>query len=205
MQVEKSQKDPEELQNQEAEIEYPTDSNAYSLSAKIGQGAFASVYKASFHDGNIVAVKVLNLDKVDSNLNEIRMEVQLMRLSLHPNILPCHTAFLSSSPTSNLLWVVSPFMNKGSAVHALQYVRRRKEVRLSMEKHIWYILRETLQGLQYIHESGQIHRDVKGSNILLDDSSSVKIADFGVSGWLIPQNEKAKTFVGRQKLIMRTH
>mmetsp|Transcript_3634 Transcript_3634/g.5537 ORF Transcript_3634/g.5537 Transcript_3634/m.5537 type:complete len:462 (-) Transcript_3634:113-1498(-) len=196
MEGEKEVEELQESQHPKPEVEYPTDSKAYSLLAKIGQGAFASVYKASFNDGNIIAVKVLNLDKVDSNLNEIRMEVQLMRLSLHPNILPCFTAFLSSSASSNLLWVVSPFMNKGSAVQALQYVRRRKDININMEKHIWYILRETLQGLQYIHENGQIHRDVKGSNILLDESSSVKIADFGVSGWLIPQNEKAKTFVG---------
>ena len=59
-----------------------------------------------------------------------------------------------------------------------------------------YILQQTLLGLQYIHDNGQIHRDIKGSNILLNGAGEVKIADFGVSGWLIPQNEKAKTFVG---------
>mmetsp|Transcript_4373 Transcript_4373/g.4837 ORF Transcript_4373/g.4837 Transcript_4373/m.4837 type:complete len:512 (-) Transcript_4373:288-1823(-) len=192
-------------------VEWSTDSDAYTLLGKIGQGAFASVWKARLvvgittnntNDddekrnnaaavGTAVAVKVLNLDKVDSNLDEIRKEVQLMRLSLHPNILTCHTAFLSNKD----LWVVTPFMDKGSAVQTLQYARRMRKQ--TLEKHIWYILQETLKGLQYIHDNGQIHRDVKGSNILLAGNGDVKLADFGVSGWLIlPQNEKAKTFVG---------
>jgi serine/threonine-protein kinase OSR1/STK39 len=68
-----------------------------------------------------------------------------------------------------------------------------------MEPHILYIIHETLLGLQYIHDNGQIHRDIKAGNILLDGNGDVKIADFGVSGWLVnagSQQQKAKTFVG---------
>jgi serine/threonine-protein kinase OSR1/STK39 len=69
-----------------------------------------------------------------------------------------------------------------------------------MEQHIFYIMHETLLGLQYIHEhNGQIHRDIKAGNILIDHNGDVRIADFGVSGWLVnagTQQEKAKTFVG---------
>lgn len=69
-----------------------------------------------------------------------------------------------------------------------------------MEDHILYIVHETLLGLRYIHEhNGQIHRDIKAGNILIDHNGDVRIADFGVSGWLVKsgtQQEKAKTFVG---------
>lgn len=145
------------------------------------------------------AIKVLNLDHVDSNLSEIRLEVQSMRLSSHPNILPCHAAFVKSTD----LWLVTQLMRKGSSLHCLKVARRRArdigQPIPKMEDHILYILHETLKGLQYIHDNGQIHRDIKAGNILIDSDGRVCIADFGVSGWLVnagTQQEKAQTFVG---------
>jgi serine/threonine-protein kinase OSR1/STK39 len=169
------------------------------------------------------AVKVLDLDHVDTNLSEIRLEVQAMRLLSHINVLQCLTAFV----VDRHLWLITPMMRKGSSLHCLQTARRvlRKQQLeifhrqyqqqqqqlgnqqqyqqppppMSMEQHIMYIIHETLLGLQYIHDNGQIHRDIKAGNILLDDTGVVKIADFGVSGWLVQggsRQEKAKTFVG---------
>ena len=181
-----------------APTEWPTDPAAYSLIGKIGQGAFATVYKATCkeNEDRVAAIKVLNLDHVDSNLSEIRLEVQAMRLSSHPNILVCHSAFCHQTD----LWLVTQLMRKGSSLHCLQGARRiLRGQPVSMEQHILYILHETLLGLQYIHDNGQIHRDIKAGNILLDGNGDVRIADFGVSGWLInagSQQEKAKTFVG---------
>jgi serine/threonine-protein kinase OSR1/STK39 len=201
-------------------VEWPTDSTQYHLTGKIGQGAFASVWRATtsvtfssaaacaIADGDSdnnkeqkqqeCAIKVLNLDHVDSNLSEIRLEVQAMRLSSHPNVLSCFTTFVQSTD----LWLVTQLMRKGSSLHCIQGARRklRKENKtIRMEDHILYIMHQTLLGLEYIHENGQIHRDIKAGNILLDSNGDVRIADFGVSGWLVnagTQQEKAMTFVG---------
>jgi len=176
--------------------DWPTDPAAYSLIGKIGQGAFASVWRATAIAQGDCAVKVLNLDHVDTNLAEIRLEVQAMRLSSHQNVLTCHTAFVKDTN----LWLVTQLMRKGSSLHCIQTARQvLQQEPIPMEPHIMYILHETLLGLQYIHDNGQIHRDVKSSNILIDGDASVCIADFGVSGWLVQggsQQEKAKTFVG---------
>ena len=180
--------------------EWPTDATQYDLVGKIGQGAFASVWgaKTKEEEPRECAVKVLNLDHVDTNLSEIRLEVQAMRLSSHDNVLACHTAFVSKTD----LWLVTQIMRKGSSLHCLQSARRslrENNLPCRMEDHILYILHETLLGLKYIHDNGQIHRDIKAGNILLDGNGEVRIADFGVSGWLEQagsQQDRAKTFVG---------
>jgi serine/threonine-protein kinase OSR1/STK39 len=183
----------------------------------------------------LCAIKILDLEHVDTNFGDIRLEVQTMRLSSHPNILSIHTSFIQSSN----LWLVMQLMNKGSSLHCLQSIRSKlkyqkynrndhnknnninasnvfnetmttstnskndqnemkKEV-IQMEDHITYILHETLLGLKYIHDNGQIHRDIKAGNILLDSEGNVRIADFGVSGWLVhggSKRENTRTFVG---------
>lgn len=55
------------------------------------------------------------------------------------------------------------------------------------------------KGLSYLHSRGIVHRDVKASNILLDEHGTVMIADFGVAGMFdkgAKSKEKCKTFVG---------
>jgi serine/threonine-protein kinase OSR1/STK39 len=179
--------------------EWPTSTESYELIGKIGMGAFATVYACScrldsYESVRPCAVKVLNLDHIDTNLAEIRLEVQAMRLSSHPNVLTCYTAFCDHMN----LWLVTQLMRKGSSLHSLT-TARRAQPNMCMEPHILYILHETLLGLKYIHDNGQIHRDIKSGNILVDNDGTVRIADFGVSGWLVQggsQLEKAKTFVG---------
>ncbi|GKT34871.1 Serine/threonine-protein kinase fray2 [Aduncisulcus paluster] len=67
------------------------------------------------------------------------------------------------------------------------------------ETHIAYILREALKGIEYIHKSGNIHRDIKAGNILIDGEGRVLLADFGVSAWMMEFGKRKtsrKTFVG---------
>lgn len=92
-----------------------------------------------------------------------------------------------------------PLMEKGSCVHVMHSAKQRGLGEGMAEEWLGYVLLEVLHGLEYLHENGHIHRDVKAGNVLLDRPGNVALADFGVSSWLIQaglRHRTAKTFVG---------
>ncbi|KAM0934408.1 putative protein kinase STE-STE20-Fray family [Dioscorea sansibarensis] len=175
-----------------AKRSYSASPDDYRLLEQVGHGASATVYRAIYLPTNeVIAVKCLDLDRCNSNLDDIRRESQTMSLIEHPNIIRACCSFVVDS----YLWVVMPFMAEGSCFHLMKIAYQDG----FEEPIIRSILKETLKALEYLHKHGHIHRDVKAGNILLDSSGGVKLGDFGVSACMFDKGDRQhlrNTFVG---------
>uniref|UniRef100_A0A6M2F252 Protein kinase domain-containing protein n=1 Tax=Populus davidiana TaxID=266767 RepID=A0A6M2F252_9ROSI len=164
----------------------------YKLLEEVGYGASAVVYRAIYIPFNeVVAIKCLDLDRCNINLDDIRREAQTMSLIDHPNLIRAYCSFV----VDHNLWVVMPFMAEGSCLHLMKVAYSDG----FEEPAIGSILKETLKALEYLHRQGHIHRDVKAGNILLDTNGDVKLADFGVSACMFDAGDRQRsrnTFVG---------
>ncbi|XP_055821772.1 serine/threonine-protein kinase BLUS1-like isoform X2 [Solanum dulcamara] len=170
---------------------YSANPNDYKLLEEVGYGASATVYRAIYLPFNeVIAVKCLDLDRCNSNLDDIRREAQTMSLIDHPNVIKSFCSFV----VENYLWVVMPFMAEGSCLHLIKIAYPDG----FEESAICSMLKETLKALEYLHRHGHIHRDVKAGNILLDTNGAVKLGDFGVSACMFDSGDRQrrKTFVG---------
>ncbi|KAJ4792669.1 Protein kinase superfamily protein [Rhynchospora pubera] len=171
---------------------YPIKAEDYELYEEVGHGVSAAVHRAlCITLQEVVAIKVLDFERDNSDLNNIMREAQTMTLIDHPNVVKAHCSFVHGQT----LWVVMPYMGGGSCLHIMKSAFPEG----LDEAVIATILKETLKGLEYIHQHGHIHRDVKAGNILVDSVRGIKLGDFGVSACLFDGGDRQRqrnTFVG---------
>ena len=110
----------------------------------------------------------------------------------HPNVVRILTSFVEEQD----LWIVMPWLEAGSCAHVMKTMA---PTGLKDDALIATILKEVLLGLQYFHNDGRLHRDLKAGNIIISKSGEVMLADFGVAGTLMENGDRKKarkTFTG---------
>ncbi|CAI9263807.1 unnamed protein product [Lactuca saligna] len=143
---------------------------------KLGHGGFGPVYKGLLPNGQEVAIKKLSLTS-SQGVREFTNEVKLLLKIQHKNLVMLLGCCIEG-PEKMLVYEYLP--NK-----SLDYILfdKRKSGSLQWSQRFQIII-GVVRGLLYLHEEAPIriiHRDIKASNILLDEKLNPKIADFGLA------------------------
>ncbi|KRX08863.1 Protein kinase-like domain [Pseudocohnilembus persalinus] len=160
----------------------------YILNQTLGVGATGKVRRAK-HDttGLNVAIKIINKKKMKySKMNaKIKREIRLLRYFTHQNIVRLYEVL----DTNTDIFVVTEYISGGDLFDVIA-----QRGRLS-EPDARHYLRQIITGVEYCHQNLVAHRDLKPENILIDETNTIKIADFGLSN-LMKDGKYLKTSCG---------
>ncbi|KAL9298274.1 hypothetical protein ACSQ67_024170 [Phaseolus vulgaris] len=168
--------------------------NNFSEAFKLGEGGFGPVYKGILPDGRQIAVKRLSKFSGQGS-QEFKNEVMFIAKLQHRNLV----RLLGCCLEENEKILVYEYMcNSSLDFHLFGDDEKRKQLdwRLRLS-----IINGIARGILYLHEDSRlkvIHRDLKASNVLLDDEMNPKISDFGLArAFEIGQNQaNTKRVVG---------
>ncbi|KAL4585260.1 hypothetical protein LXL04_009876 [Taraxacum kok-saghyz] len=155
----------------------PRRADTFEKLEKIGQGTYSSVYKArDLTNNKIVALKRVRFDNMDpESVKFMAREIQILRRLDHPNIIKLEG--LVTSRTSCSLYLVFEYME-----HDLTGLASLPGAKFT-EPQVKCYMQQLLSGLDHCHSHGVLHRDIKGSNLLIDNQGILKIADFGLASF----------------------
>ncbi|KAK8943662.1 CBL-interacting serine/threonine-protein kinase 26 [Platanthera guangdongensis] len=182
----------------EIEKRFPASAKDYQLFEEVGEGVSATVYRALCIPLNEeVAIKVLDLERCNNDLDDIKREVQTMRIINHPNVVQAYCSF----PAGQKLWIVMPYMAGGSCLHIMKYAHPDG----FEEPVIATVLYEILKALIYLHSEGHIHRDVKymtntSKHTVLTELSPPVLA-FSEVHELLPEIPKLDSGIGKHRKV----
>ncbi|KAI3520226.1 hypothetical protein L1887_09515 [Cichorium endivia] len=145
---------------------------------KLGSGGFGTVFYGKLDDGKEIAVKLLGSNNIHQGKKEFANEVSLLSRIHHRNLVKFY-GFCQEEGKDILVY---EFMHNGTLKEHL-YGPLAKEQRIKWIKRL-EIAQESAKGIEYLHTGcvpSIIHRDLKTSNILLDNNMKAKVSDFGLS------------------------
>jgi serine/threonine protein kinase len=145
----------------------------YRIEGVLGSGATALVYRAITGDGREVALKLIlpELAFDETFRRRFQLEVSIAQRVVHPNVVPV----LDSGEHEGSPWLAQALVPGGSLVDRL------KEAGPLPVPEAVDILQQVAAGLDAVHASGLVHRDMKPANILLEADGRACITDFGMA------------------------
>uniref|UniRef100_A0ACD6ACL5 Uncharacterized protein n=1 Tax=Avena sativa TaxID=4498 RepID=A0ACD6ACL5_AVESA len=149
----------------------------FDQSNKIGEGGYGPVYKGTLRDGTAVAVKVLSLQS-RQGAKEFLSELFTISDISHENLIRLHGCCVEGSHKI----LVYNYLENNSLAQTL-LGSRNSDIQFNWRTRV-NICIGVAQGLAYLHDGVRphiVHRDIKASNILLDDDLTPKISDFGLA------------------------
>ncbi|CAL5361782.1 hypothetical protein CsSME_00052908 [Camellia sinensis var. sinensis] len=165
----------------------PRRANTFEKLDKIGQGTYSNVYKArDLISGKIVALKKVRFDNSEpESVKFMAREILVLKKLDHPNVIKLEG--LVTSRMSSSLYLVFEYMEHDlSGLAAVQGVK-------FTEPQVKCFMKQLLSGLEHCHNNGVLHRDIKGSNLLIDNEGILKIADFGLASFYDSKRKQPMT------------
>ncbi|KAM3703540.1 hypothetical protein ACB094_04G107400 [Castanea mollissima] len=155
----------------------PLRPDAYEKLEKIGQGTYSSVFRArDLETGRIVALKKVRFDNFEpESVRFMAREILILRRLDHPNIVKLEG--LITSRLSCSIYLVFEYME-----HDITGLLSCPDIKFS-ESQIKCYMKQLLSGLDHCHSRGVMHRDIKGSNLLVNNEGILKVADFGLANF----------------------
>ncbi|XP_074268653.1 protein IMPAIRED IN BABA-INDUCED STERILITY 1-like [Silene latifolia] len=156
----------------------PLQAQGFEKLEKIGQGTYSSVFRAKeYGTGRIVALKKVRFDNYHpESVRFMAREITILRKLDHPNVMKLHG--LIASRVSCSIYLVFDYME-----HDLAGLLSCPQVTFT-EAQIKCFMQQILYALDYCHQRGVMHRDIKTSNILLNNEGVLKLADFGLANFI---------------------
>jgi len=153
--------------------------NDFEILKKLGKEEKSSIFKVKRKKDDLIYIlktvqsQFLDTSKKRSVINEIKTVSSLS----HPNIIEFKEAFFDK--LSKSLNIIFEFPHNGNLSNKINYaIKNRMHLEESI---IWDVLVQILNGVNYLHKNGIIHRNLKSKNILLNNQRLVKISDFEAS------------------------
>lgn len=162
--------------------------NRFELGKTLGEGMYGKVKLAvEKGTGEKVAIKYIKKNKVqdDTDLRRLRREIHVMSSLSHPNIINIREVFENKDK-------IILVMDCALGGELYDYINDRQKLTENSARRLF---RQISSAINYCHQNGIVHRDLKLENIVLDIDENVKIADFGLSNFY-SKDTLLKTFCG---------